>query len=553
MPSIFKSEKRIQTWMLFLMAAIVGSFCFLLLYGTTPLHVSNDHWIMAAIDEDDIVQHYAGWTMFRAGDWSYPLGMIKDMAKGTGTTLTYTDSIPIVAILFKLLFDAVGYQGVFQYFGLFTLLCFVLQAFGAGLLIRRKTNSLAFVGVSQFLFCLAPPLMDRTLRHTALGAQFIILFSMWEYFKTRDEHYGKAPAGYIVLALLAVGIHPYFLPMVMIFSLLTMVEGCISTKKYKIWIGQFLASCLASAIFGLILGTFESSGDVERDGYGHYTMNILAPINPEGGCGYTWSRILPTLGQTNGNYEGFNYLGLGIIIAGLFVLVSWIINAAKKENSIIEKGHIGYFAIMLFMTLFAISNVVTVGNNELFTIPLPEFFTDLCGIFRSSGRMFYPVFYSIYLLVLYRLWDKLKEKTYVPVAILIFVMAIQFIDLSNAVNEKHERMSQAAFFQSVLDDPTIEKMADGCEYIVGTKKYRDVCAFAGIHNMSTSFSASTGGTWDEAYKLRDEYISNLENGSHDGKTMFVTESWTLANNWVEKNSDLEMYQYGENYFVAPKR
>lgn len=553
MPSIFKSENKIPTWLLFLMSFAIGTLCFLVLYGTTPLHASNDNWIMAAIDEDDIVQHYAGWTMFRAGNWTYPFGMISDMAKGTGTTLTYTDSIPLVAIIFKLLFEIIPYTGDFQYFGIFTLLCFVLQAFAAGLLVRRKTHCLSYVALAQLIFCFAPPLLDRTLRHTALGAQFIVLFSMWEYFKTKDENYSSFAKGYMILATLAVGIHPYFLPMVMIFSLLTMVEGCIETKKYSVWIGQFFSSCLAAGIVGILLGAFESSGDVERDGYGHYTMNLLAPINPQGGCDYTWSSILPILGQTNGNYEGFNYLGLGIIIASIVILIRQIITVSRRKCVFVEKRHLGYFIAMVFMTIFAISNVVTVGKNELFTVLLPKFITDLCGIFRSSGRMFYPVFYSLYLIVFYRIWDITKKKAYLPVIVAVLLTIVQLLDLSSAIKQKHERMANAAFYQSVIDDPTIEKMAQGCDYIVGTKKYRDVCVFAGLHNMATSFSASTGGTWDEAYAMRDRYIEDLENGKHDGKTMFVTESWTWANDWVEMNSDMEMYQYGENYFVAPKR
>jgi len=553
MPGIFKSTNRIPNWLLLLMSIVIGTGCFLVLYGTTPLHVTNDNWIMAAIDEDDIVQHYAGWTMFRSGEWSYPLGLIKDMAKGTGTTLTYTDSIPIVAILFKAIFEITGYTGDFQYFGIFTVLCFILQAFASGLLLRRKTNSLFFVAMAQTVFCFAPPLLDRTLRHTALGAQFIVLFSMWVYFKAKDEGYQKIVKGYTLLAFLAVGIHPYFLPMVMIFSLLTMIEICQTTKKYAQALGQFLAACVSAGIVGVLIGAFESSGDVERDGYGHYTMNLLAPINPEGGCDYTWSSVLPTFGQTNGNYEGFNYLGLGILVVLLFLLVRRIIFASKEKKAFIEKQHVGYFVIMLFMTAFAISNVITIGNNELLTIPLPTIITDLCGIFRSSGRMFYPVFYSLYLLAFYRIWDITNKKNYLAVLVVSLLVIIQVIDLSIAIKQKHERMANAAFFQSVIDDPTIEKMSQGLDYIVGTKKYRDVCVFAGLHGMATSFSASTGGTWDEAYALRDEYISNLENGIHDGKTLFVTESWTWATNWVEINPDMEMYQYGENYFVAPKR
>lgn len=531
-----------------LLAVVIGTMSFLIIYGTTPLHVSNDNWIMAAIDEDDIVQHYAGWTMYRTGKTTFPIGMISDMARGTGTTLTYTDSIPIVAIVLKLVFKAINYTSDFQYFGLFTLLCFILQAYAAGLLTKRKIDNLVFIAFAQVLFCFAPPLLDRTLRHTALGAQFLVLFAMLTYFKARDEKYKKFPYGYLILAVLSVGIHPYFLPMVMIFSFLTMVEGWIETKKSSVWLSQFLSSAVSAGVFGILIGAFASSGDVEREGFGNYSMNLLAPINPAGGCNYTWSKIIPSMGLTNGNYEGFNYLGLGVIIAFFAIVIK---KATVKEVGVGKNK--GYFFIMLFMTLFAISNVITFGNKELFTIPLPTFITDLCGIFRSSGRMFYPVFYSIYLWTLYQIYDLSKDKKTLPVFLVGIVAVLQLFDLSGAIKEKHEKMANAAFYQSILDDVRINEMAQDCDYIVGTKKYRDVCVLAGLYGDATSFTASTGGTWDEANKLRDKYISDVEIGIHDGKTMFVTESWTYANNWVNANKDLEMYQYGENYFVAPKR
>ena len=83
-------------------AVVIGCvIAFLLVYGVTPLDVTNDAWIMAGYDEYDLIQHYAGWVMFRSSEWSFPLGLIKNMAVGTGTMLTFTDSIPIVAILCK--------------------------------------------------------------------------------------------------------------------------------------------------------------------------------------------------------------------------------------------------------------------------------------------------------------------------------------------------------------------------------------------------------------------------------------------------------------------
>ena len=86
-----------------LLAALLGAAAFLIVYGQTPLHVTNDAWIMAGYDETDIIQHYSGWLAFRNSDWSFPLGLASDMACGEGTYISFTDSVPWVAIVCKLL------------------------------------------------------------------------------------------------------------------------------------------------------------------------------------------------------------------------------------------------------------------------------------------------------------------------------------------------------------------------------------------------------------------------------------------------------------------
>jgi hypothetical protein len=105
-------------------AAGMGVLIFLMIYGWTPLEVQNDAWIMAGYDEVDIKQHYAGWLAFRKSEWTFPLGMAQDMAVGTGTIISFTDSIPWVAMFFKLFRNVL--PETFQYFGIYTGLCYIL-------------------------------------------------------------------------------------------------------------------------------------------------------------------------------------------------------------------------------------------------------------------------------------------------------------------------------------------------------------------------------------------------------------------------------------------
>lgn len=148
---------------------IVGVIVFWIIYGFGPLNVTNDKWIMSGYDELDINQHYAGWVAFRNSAWHFPIGLVDSM--GGGTYISFTDSIPWFAIIFKFILQIVGYNGTFQYFGLYGLLCYILQAIAAGLLIRRKTSNHFIICACMVLLCFSPILMERSLRHTALGSQ----------------------------------------------------------------------------------------------------------------------------------------------------------------------------------------------------------------------------------------------------------------------------------------------------------------------------------------------------------------------------------------------
>ena len=118
-----------EKWTRLIIPCLLGGALFIIIYGLTPLNVQNDSWIMAGYDETDIIQHYSGWIAFRNSEWAFPIGLAGDMACEDGTYISYTDSIPWVAIIFKLIRGIL--PDTFQYFGIYTLLCYILQGVAA--------------------------------------------------------------------------------------------------------------------------------------------------------------------------------------------------------------------------------------------------------------------------------------------------------------------------------------------------------------------------------------------------------------------------------------
>ena len=111
----------------------LGAAAFLLVFGPSPLDVTNDAFCRGGFIEKDIQQHYAGWLFYRQSALRFPLCIAESVNWPDGLSVAYTDSIPLPAAFFRLLSPLL--PETFQYFGWFTLVCFFLQgAFGARLL-----------------------------------------------------------------------------------------------------------------------------------------------------------------------------------------------------------------------------------------------------------------------------------------------------------------------------------------------------------------------------------------------------------------------------------
>ena len=122
------------------------------------------------------------------------------------------------------------------------LLC-VQGGFGAllaGLFLPGYAAPLA----ADLLFVTSPVLFERVFRHASLGAQFFVLAALYFYFAARRK--GQyASRGLFALNVLAVGIHPYFLPMTYAITLALLLEYALHNRQLA-GPGLYLAANLAA-------------------------------------------------------------------------------------------------------------------------------------------------------------------------------------------------------------------------------------------------------------------------------------------------------------------
>ena len=177
-----------------------------------------------------------------------------------------------------------------------------------------------------------------------------------------------------------------------------------------------------------ILGYFEVPfTDALGYGYGNYKLNLVSIINPfavtPGGI-INWSLFLPKTLKGIGGAEGFSYLGIGGIFLLIIVIFCIFFNFTEFKN----KKYRPYYLIIILFSLIALTNKISFANNLLFEIELPKYIYGILSIVRASGRLFWPVYYLIFLGSILIIYNKFSKKNSLYILILLF--SLQIIDTS---------------------------------------------------------------------------------------------------------------------------
>lgn len=127
--------------------------------------------------------------------------------------------------------------------------------------------------------------------------------------------------GYLFLC---VSVNIYYIPILGVLMLMYCIYDFLSDRqRWKECAGIFTGSLVAVFVPFYLYGGFYhmSVGDAAPSGLGYYCANINSLYNPmEYGRYLTgYGRVLRTLPMaTDGQYEGYAYLGAGLILLGIF-------------------------------------------------------------------------------------------------------------------------------------------------------------------------------------------------------------------------------------------
>lgn len=408
-----------------LFAGVALTFCYF--GGLTIVDPTNLSWF----NRGDPRQHLLGWLFYRETPlWQFPLGLNPEFGEATSGTIVFSDSLPLFAVLFKLLNPILPEN--FQYFGLWICLCFVLQAvFGRAVLLRLGVGPWAAV-FGGLLLLASPIMLWRLHGHEALVGQWMILAGIYLYLLPRFHI-----AGWVALVGVATGFHAYLLGMVGGVFLADVIA------RRGGWLRSALHMALITGTVGVtawVLGYFEGASG-RMGGFGLYRTTLHSWIDTDS----QWSRIMPDIHGKQGTYEGFAYLGLGAILLLLAAVALKGLVYARQREAVAQVAKHPSLRPLIWMavaySLFALSYKVGGFGIVFFDMDIFKHW-HITSIFRASGRFVWMPTYLMIILAIAFLARNLPARA--MTAGLALVFAVQIADIHPAAAYFREKFATPA-------------------------------------------------------------------------------------------------------------
>lgn len=402
-----------------LIAGAIGFLYILLILSPAQLNPTNLSWL-----KGDAATYYIGWELFRQDPrLHWPLTFTDRLGYPLGDSIAFMDPIPLLSMLLKPLSSLLPTS--FQYLGIATVLAVSLQFFFAARLFRLLLGRNVFgVLLPSLFFLMAPPMTWRLVGHYALVNHWLLVAALCLFVSLQKATGDKNRERILFCGLLggvAVGVNPY-----LAFMVVVVVSTGVITAWWRHRLGLKTACAILAAtgmaclIAALALGFIRSGGRYGGGGYGLYSMNLLAPIDP----GTFGALLLPSMPQFSPyQYEGYNYLGAGVLMVAIMLLLPFPRSRVRRLTA----AEVVPLAVgCLALTALAVSTRVSAGSVLVADLDPHDTLTRYLAVFRASGRLFWVPYYVILTAVLataFILWPPRKAAVLISVA-----FVVQFAD-----------------------------------------------------------------------------------------------------------------------------
>jgi hypothetical protein len=483
------------------------------------------------------------------------------------------------------------YQGTFQYFGIWTLVCFVLQAVASWKLLGIWVKGQFARVLGCCFFVITPAFLDRLTFHFGLSAHWVVLFALYLFFK-RDFSLKL----WILLGVVSTLVQPYLAIMVSAVFLIALIGNPSFLRRLMAYL---MAIGFATYQAGLFVFGFSNAGS---EGFGTYSSNALSMVDP----GFPdfdrlpWSTRVPNVWENSGQYEGFAFIGSGVLFIGILVFLNRLIlgrglrnvwpnliiliafgNFVYRQNAISVLVLLGSVLATICLTqflaefkkdkekaikigsvsiaflFFAFSNIILIGDYSFVRFDIPNFILKVIAIARTSGRFIWLPMYLVMTVVIVSVLKYFPRR--VGSALLIVALTLQVIDTSQATQ----------FLSDTYTRPGPENYLPSKSWDVLGSRYKSVEFVPAAHkprlfDSNPDFLNTSGWLWRDVGVLGQKYgwelnsfyfgrvpeaAYNRENveldervqsGSYDSSVLYVfigSDEWEMAKKSVN-SSDL---------------
>ena len=268
------------------------------------------------------------------------------------SSIAINDSLPIMALIFKPFSSLLSVD--FQYFGLWILICFILQGQFSLILLRKITKNEAISFLGACFFIMAPPFLWRLWGHYSLMGHWLIILGLIIFYSSNFKFRNWA-----ILLVLTALVNAYILAIILsIFIIDLAYRAHIKDLKIRDSLFSFMKGIgiLISSLYAF--GYFSNGMSIGGGGYSLYRANLNTFFNDN----KVWSYIFPDIGSIPNDYEGFAFLGVGMICL-LGVVIFELFKNKELLNSIFKKKNIFILSLSIVLFIFAVTHKVTSWMN----------------------------------------------------------------------------------------------------------------------------------------------------------------------------------------------
>lgn len=358
-------------------------------FGLPVLMGTAEYWDsphgIAGQSGADMLTTLSAYDVFVRDEWRWPLLRVEGLGGSEGTNIAYADGAPLMALIGRAIFRLTGTTPVL--FGYWTAGCFVLATMAATALVRRLGGWTVAAGATAAVIGASMPTLLARWGHLTLMAQGLIPLALLAYLRVAAGLRAWVSAGLMLaLTVTALLVNPYLFFMVTAIALAGLGQAGLNHTTAR----PVAALCCAGLVGALLLTMVAlgqiSGGRFADAGFGHYSMNLLSPVVPQ--ASGLFPGAVGTIDATGGQYEGFVYLGAGLLLLTLLaipVLRRSVPDRVRRHPllALVVAGSLG----------LALSNEVYAGSFLLVSFSVPDVLAPLTGTVRSSGRLAWIALY----------------------------------------------------------------------------------------------------------------------------------------------------------------